>query len=414
MINKVTLNIEKPELDNCTIYISGSKSISQRALIIHFLASFSLDINNLSDCQDTILLKDILKNLENSDHINVGQGGTTLRFLLSLLSVQKKKIYIEGADSLQFRPLTGLINALKYIGVDFNFHKKENQLPFELLGKKIISKPIYIDSKKTSQFISSLLLVGPYIKGGVQLKIKNKIVSKSYINMTIKLMEECGANVSFLKDEIIVQEGLYSKPLSHIESDWSSLSYLYQFVALSKKISITVSSFYKYSIQKDSDLVLFFELLGVKTSFEKNLIKLTKHNNYKSPHYIEWDILDTPDLMPTYLISCFALGINLKLSGIDTLIYKESNRIETVKLGLNKFNAKIKLIDNSLMLDSSNSIFNEQIIDTYDDHRIALAFSSLVLITNKLTINNPMVVEKSYPAFWDDLKKMGIKVFFQK
>ena len=413
-MSKVILNICQSEIDDCFIYISGSKSISQRALIIHFLASFSLDVNNLSDCQDTFFLKKILTNLDDLDHINVGQGGTTLRFLLSVLSIQKKKFYVEGDSSLKNRPLNSLLNALNSIGVNFNFLRKKNQLPFELEGEKIISKPIYVDGNKTSQFVSSLLLVSPYIKGGIQLEIKNKIVSKSYINMTVEIMRKCGANIFWCNNQIRVKEGEYKKPILSIESDWSSLSYIYQLVAFSKKANITVSSFSYPSIQKDSDLVLFFDLLGVKTIFDKNLIKIKRSRGYKLPYNIEWDILETPDLMPTYVISCFALGVNLTLKGIDTLIYKESNRVKSVTEGLNKFNACIKLLNGNLILDSTNPIFNEQVIDSYNDHRIALAFSALVLKTKKLTINNPSVVNKSYPAFWEHLKKTGITVVFQK
>jgi len=414
MINKVILNIDKSYLHDCVIPISGSKSVSQRALIIHYLASFPLDIKNLSDSQDTIILKNILQNLDNTSDINVAQGGTTLRFLLPLLSIQDRPFKVKGCDSLIERPLTSLIDALKYLGANFIFFKKNNQLPFELHGGQIVSKLIDIDSNKTSQFISALLLTAPYIKGGIRLNIQDKMVSESYVKMTISIMGKCGVSVSFKDDLIVVKEGVYAKPLSYIESDWSSLAYLYQLVSLSKSAKIIVSSFYSDSIQKDSDLVLFFNFLGVSTLFKNDTLILTKDINYKLPYYLEWDVLNTPDLMPTYLISCFALGVDLKLTGIDSLIYKESNRIETVKIGLEQFNAKIKIEKNSMYLNSSSPVFSAKVIDTFCDHRIALAFSPLVLKTNKLTINNPQVIDKSYPAFWSDLKKMGIKVFFQK
>lgn len=414
MIKKVVLNIDQSYLNDCVISISGSKSISQRALIIHSLASFSLDIKNLSDSQDTIILKNILQNLNNKIDINVCQGGTTLRFLLPVLSIKNKTFKLKGHDSLLERPLISLIDALKYLGVNFVFFKKNNQLPFELHGGKLVSKLINIDSTQTSQFISALLLTAPYIKGGIRLNIKDKIVSKSYVKMTISIMAKCGVSVFYKDDLIIVKEGFYTKPVSYIESDWSSLAYLYQLVSLSKSAKITVSSFYRDSIQKDSDIVLFFNFLGVSTLFENEKIILKKDINYKLPYYLEWDVLNTPDLMPTYLISCFALGVDLKLTGIDSLVHKESNRIETVRIGLEKFNAKIKIQENSIFLDSSSPVFSEKSIDTFCDHRIALAFSPLVLKTNKLTINNPQVIDKSYPAFWNHLKKMGIKVFFQK
>ena len=414
MIKKAILNIDKSCLENCTICISGSKSISQRALIIHFLGSYSLEISNLSDSEDTAILKEILKEIEKKDDVYVGKGGTTLRFLLPLISLMDNFFYIDGDSTLVSRPLSGLIDALKRLGVKFNFKKIYNQLPFNIHGGKIVSKTIEIDSDKTSQFVSGLLLVAPYINGGLDLKLKNKVVSKPYIEMTIEMMKKCGAFVSWENNIISVREGTYSQFLQNIESDWTSLSYIYECVAISNSARIKISSFMYPSLQKDSDIVLFFNLLGVSTQFNNDQIILRKDVNYISPYYLEWDVLNTPDLMPTYLVSCFALGINLKLSGIDSLIYKESNRIKTVKIGLEKFNAKIDINDNFLTLNSSNAFFHEAEIDTFNDHRIALAFSPLVLKTKSLIINNPNVIKKSYPSYWDHLKKIGIKVFFQK
>ena len=330
-----------------------------------------------------------------------------------MLSLIDKEFQIDGHSTLNSRPFLGLVNALKQFGVKFKFFAQNSHFPFKIHGGEIVSKLVTIESDKTSQFVSGLLLIGPYIKGGLKLKLNTKTVSLSYIEMTIQMMRICGANVSYDKKLIFVKEGAYSSIIKNIESDWTSLSYIYECIAISDKAEITVSSFRYPSLQKDSDIILFFNFLGVLTKFNNDRIIIKKISN-PLPILIEWDVLNNPDLMPTYLVSCFALGVNLKLKGIESLAYKESNRLQSVKSNLEKFNAKIRINNNLLILDSSNSLFVEKEIDTYSDHRIALAFSPLVIKTKSLKINNPHVVEKSYPKYWNHLNKMGIEVFFQK
>ena len=413
MTNQIILKKSNAILENCNLNISGSKSISQRALIIQFLNSHNLELNNLSESNDTKTLSEILKEIKKINKINVGQGGTTLRFLVPLLSLIDKEFKIDGHSTLKSRPFLGLVNALKQFGVKFKFFSQNSNFPFKIHGGKMVSKLVTIESDKTSQFVSGLLLIGPYTKGGLKLKLNTKTVSLSYIEMTIQMMRICGANVSYEKNLISVKEGGYSSIIKNIESDWTSLSYIYECIAISDKAEITVSSFRYPSLQKDSDIILFFNFLGVLTKFNNDSIIIKKISN-SLPILIEWDVLNNPDLMPTYLVSCFALGVNLKLKGIESLAYKESNRLQSVKSNLEKFNAKIRINNNVLILDSSNSIFVEKEIDTYSDHRIALAFSPLVIKTKSLKINNPHVVEKSYPKYWNHLNKMGIEVFFQK
>lgn len=413
MTKQLILNSSSSFLENSSFHMSGSKSISQRALIINFLGSSSFDIINLSNSKDTYTLNEILKEIGKKKSFNVGQGGTTFRFLLPLLSLIDKEFYINGHTSLESRPLSSLVDALKNLGVKFTFLEKKNHFPFKIHGGKINLKSINIQSDKTSQFVSGLLLVAPYIKGGLRLKLKTKIVSKSYIDMTIQMMRSCGAYVCWEKNIISVNEGSYSSIIKNIESDWTSLSYIYECVAISDKAEVIISSFTYPSLQKDSDIILFFNFLGVSTKFNNDKVIITKVK-HSLPSLIEWDVLSNPDLMPTYLVSCFALGVNLMLTGVDSLIYKESNRIQSVKINLEKFNAKINFNSKYIFLDSSNPLFFEKEIDTFNDHRIALAFSPLVLKTRSLIINNPQVIEKSYPKYWGHLNKIGIKSFFQK
>tara|TARA_B100000945_G_C20414228_1_gene614279 strand:+ start:1306 stop:2538 length:1233 start_codon:yes stop_codon:yes gene_type:complete len=393
---------------NITLDICGSKSISQRALIINFLNNSNQKIINLSNSLDTQTLNKLLKQ-ENFSY-NVKDGGTTLRFLLCVLSLKQGSYFINGSTSLKNRPLKDLIINLRKLGVSFEFQKNEYQIPLFINGGGVKSKELIIDSEETSQFASALSLIAPYIDGGLKLIIKKKIASRPFFDMTIKMMKICGAKISDKKDVIVIKGCGYDKNYSKIESDWTSVSYIYEIVAFSKNKSIVCSSFCKNSLQGDSDVINFFNFLGVKTLFNDGKIILTKYDNFPIPKLIKWDVSGNPDLALTYITSCLGLGINLQLTGIRTLLFKESNRLKVMKSELEKFNVNIILEDDFFFMDTSSRKLEESFINTYFDHRIALAFAPLVIITKKLNIEDYNVVSKSYPQFWDDLKKIGIKI----
>ncbi len=406
-MSKFILNFKNFK-SNLKLEICGSKSISQRALVINFLNSSKKKIINLSNSDDTKTLCHILNDLKNS--LNVKDGGTTLRFLLSVLSLRKGAFFINGSTSLKKRPLKQLIVNLKKMGVLFKFQKQDYQIPLHIIGGNLKSKELIIDSNETSQFASSLALIAPYVHGGLKLIFKDGIVSPSYFNMTIQMMKICGAKIFCSKNFLLIKDGGYQKDYDKIESDWTSLSYIYEIIAFSNNSSIICSKFYKNSLQPDSKQIYFFNLLGVKTCFDNGKIILKKNKNLPLPKFIQWDVLDTPDLTLSYIVSCLGLGINLKLTGIQTLMYKESNRLKVMKKELEKFNVKVVLTENSFFMDSSSRKFKRQFINTYFDHRIALAFSPLVLLTKELVFDDFNVVSKSYPAFWNDLEKIGIKI----
>ena len=272
------------------------------------------------------------------------------------------------------------------------------------------TKHLIIDSNKTSQFASGIALIAPFITGGLKLTIKQSLVSKPYFDMTLKMMRECGISISNIGNSIIIKEGRYKKPYLNIESDWTSISYIYEIVAFSKNTTITCSKFHQESLQGDSNLILFFSLLGVETTFKKKEVLITKVSSFIKPKLIEWNICNNPDLFLTYVVTCLGLGINLKLTGINSLNYKESNRLQVIKKELLKFNASVKIKDNVFFLDTSGVDLKFSSITTYFDHRVALAFSPLVILTKKIEIDNYDVVSKSYPQFWSDLKKIGIKI----
>ena len=396
---------------NVTLDVSGSKSISQRALIINFLNSKDKNFFNLSNSDDTKILNDILR--REGFSLNVQDGGTTLRFLLCVLALRSDTYFINGSLSLQKRPLKKLIFNLEKLGVSFRFPQSDYQIPLFVNGGNLKSKELFIDSNETSQFASGLALIAPYVDGGLNLIVKNRIVSKPYFDMTIKMMKICGAEIYNKKDSIIIKGIGYNKSYFKIESDWTSLSYIYEILTFSKNKSIICSTFYQNSLQGDSDSISFFNLLGVSTSFDNDKVILKKDDNFPIPKLINWDVSETPDLALTYIVSCLGLGVNLKLTGIETLFFKESNRLKVIKKELEKFNVKIILKKDSFFMDASLRKLEGCIINTYSDHRIALALAPLVIITKKITINDSNVISKSYPEFWNDLKKIGIKVILK-
>jgi len=409
-MNKCLLNFNNFK-SGVILDICGSKSISQRALIIRFLNSKNDKIINLSNSDDTRILNEILNKKNYS--IDVEDGGTTLRFLLCILSLRDDNYFINGSLSLKKRPLKNLIINLEKLGATFKFPEKYYQIPLFIKGGSLKSNELIIDSNQTSQFTSAIAMIAPYINGGLKLVIKKQMPSRPFFDMTIKMMKICGAKISSNEKFIEIKSGGYDKIFSLVESDWTSVSYIYEALAFSKNSSIICSTFFENSLQGDSDLISFFNIIGVETLFENNKIILKRHNKFPIPKLIKWDVLATPDLALTYMTTCLGLGINLKLTGIKNLFFKESNRLKVMKNELEKFNVQVIIEDDFFFMDTSHRKLNACFINTYCDHRIALAFAPLVILTKNLTINNYNVVSKSYPNFWDDMKKIGIKIILK-
>ena len=387
--------------------ILGSKSITQRALIINALMNSNAKVSNLSNSTDTVVLNKALQSSNNT--VNVSNSGTALRFLISFFALKNKEVLIHGDEYLFTRPIHQLIQMLNSIGANVMF----------LNNSVIIQKghltggDIYVDSLKTSQFISSLLLIAPYLKGGLRLHLPEKVYSYSYINMTTSMLLMCGVRVSFSDHIINIAQGSYQKPFLSIESDWSSVSYLYLAFLLSKLDEVKITSFSKNSIQGDCQVLDFFSLLGVITRFQADCLLLTKNEHHVSPIKIEWNFSQNPDLCPAIFVACFACCIELKATGLKNLQYKESDRVLSMKEELEKFNCCVDVVsDDVVFVDSSKRINPGKLIcvETYNDHRIALAFSPLALMGFKLKIKNSNVIKKSYPNFFNDLIKFGVLI----
>ena len=406
-MSNLTLSYLPSDLDTLNISVSGSKSISQRVLIINYLMGIDTKILNLSNSFDTEILSNCLSSSELN--LNVYNSGTSLRFLISLFAFKNKEVTLIGDDYLFQRPIQLLIDSLNKLGGNII----RNRSSISVLKGNLTGGDLYFKSMKTSQFVSSILLIAPYLRGGLKLHLSENNYSESYIDMTLSIMKECGINFLRKQKSIFVPSTGYTKFYNSIESDWTSASYLFSSFLFSKLKLMTISKFDPVSIQPDSDLINFFILLGVRTSFDDNKIILKKDVEFPTPKKIKWNFKNNPDLCLTILTTCLGLGIDLEATGVETLKYKESDRIQSMKNELLKFNSKLVIKSpDEFFLKVNRSIQKDKLItiDTYNDHRIALSFSILVFLGLKLKINNSDVINKSYPDFFTDLIKFGVLI----
>mgnify|MGYP001603387970 FL=1 len=373
---------------NCEIDLPSSKSISNRLLIIKALCKEKFLIKNLSESDDTILLKNALNSKEKT--INVSHAGTSFRFLTSFLSIQKGKEFIlNGSDRMKERPIKELVNSLQELGVKIEYLEKEDFPPLKIFGTEIDGGEIEIDGTISSQFISSLLLIAPNLRNGLKLKIKGELVSKSYVLMTLKLMGEFGINWTWNKDVITILKQEYVAKNYTVESDWSAATFWFQSASLSEKCKIILRGLNEESIQGDSACKEIFKDLGVDSVFKNGNLILTK-NKRVSPSET-YNLIETPDIYQSLKCTLFALKKGSEFTGIQTLRNKETDRIAAVENELLKLNTP-------------------KIIETYNDHRMAMSFAPLSLKFGELQISNPGVISKSYPNYWKDLKKGGFKI----
>lgn len=391
--------INKP-VQGC-IAVSGSKSESNRLLILQKNYP-NLFLNNLSNSDDTRHLEEAIAS--NMDVVNIGHAGTAMRFLTAYFSVKiGKEVVLTGSDRMQNRPIKILVDALRSLGANIQYIEKEGYPPLRIKGKKLTKNKVSINGNVSSQYISALILIAPTLKNGLEIDLLGKVTSVPYIKMTLSLLGNLEIETNW-RDNIIK---IYSKNKINdktltVESDWSSASYFYSLVALSKDGKIKLSSYKKDSLQGDNSLIEIYKHFGVKTVFEKNTIVLTKEEvKLKS---LALDLVNSPDLAQTIVVTCFGLGIACDLTGLHTLKIKETDRLVALKNELEKLGAIVDITNKSLHLKTSNKINSNVTIETYEDHRMAMAFAPLALKT-VINIANAEVVTKSFISFWEDLDK---------
>jgi len=402
------------KIANGTIHLPASKSIANRLLLMKAIAGFSgLEIQNLSDARDTQILQNILANLENTNTINVQDAGTVMRFLTAYLSCLDGEWTLTGTERMQQRPIGALVNVLRSIGADIQYVKNENYPPLKIRGKKLKGGKIEIDGSISSQFISALLLIAPLFHEPLEIHIKNELVSTPYVTMTLQLMQQWGANYTWKQNVISVENKPYKMPAEKVfaESDWSAASYFYSILSLAKEGEITLPYLFKNSLQGDSICAELFNELGISTHFTNDsvIFKKTTHGKKEFHH----DFLKCPDIAQTLAVCCAAKNIEADLSGLQTLSLKETDRIFAIKNELEKFGGNVLTTKNSIKINLSQISLLNPHISTYKDHRMAMSFAPLALCFPEIEIENPAVVEKSFPRFWNELQKIGFNLQYK-
>jgi 3-phosphoshikimate 1-carboxyvinyltransferase len=392
--------------NNTTIQISGSKSISNRLLILESLFS-SIKIGNLSNSQDTQLLKKALS--ENSEIVDIHHAGTAMRFLTSYYSIQDGKTTIlTGSGRMKERPIKNLVTALQNLGVQIEYLENEGFPPLKITGRKITETKVDVPANISSQFITSLLLIAEKLENGLEINLVGEVTSRSYIEMTLDILTKFGIKNSFVGNTIKVESTInHQLPTINyeVESDWSSASYFYSFAALGRK-TIHLKSFYNESTQGDSAIADIYEtFFGIKTIFTEDEHKLTLQpiENFQFPEKIILDMNNCPDIAQTLCVTASALKIPFEISGLGTLRVKETDRLLALYNELKKLGTETEITDLTIKSISFNEAEDNISIKTYQDHRMAMSFAPFCLI-KELNIEDENVVEKSYPMFWEDLK----------
>ncbi|WGH25525.1 MAG: 3-phosphoshikimate 1-carboxyvinyltransferase [Candidatus Shikimatogenerans bostrichidophilus] len=393
------------------IKITGSKSLSNRLLIIKKLYN-NVKLYNISNSNDTKIMIKALESNENK--IDIKDAGTVMRFLTSYYSIQnKKKITLTGTKRMQKRPILYLVEALKSIGANIKYKKKFGYPPIVIKGKILKKNIIKIPSNISSQYITSLILIGPKLKKGLTIKLLNDKFSISYIYMTIKILKKLNFNIKVKKNYIYIKKykTTKKKKIYNIESDWSSASYFYSILSiLNEKKKLILKNFKKKSLQGDKIIsCIYKKYFGIKTKFiKKDNIIILKKSYKKKPKYLKLNLKSTPDIAQTIIITCSCLKIKCLLKGLNTLKIKETDRLEALKKELKKIGVITKITNKSIEIKKFKKNKKDKIIiKTYKDHRMAMAFSTIAIIKKEILIENPYTINKSYPNFWKDLKKIG-------
>ncbi|WP_411030241.1 3-phosphoshikimate 1-carboxyvinyltransferase [Spongiimicrobium sp. 3-5] len=402
------LSPPKSSLVRSNIKITGSKSESNRLLLLQALFP-NLDIQNLSNSDDARVMK---KGLATSTgEVDIHHAGTAMRFLTAFFASQEgKEVTLTGSKRMTERPIKVLVEALQRLGAEIRYVKDKGYPPIHIKGHKLEQNVVSLPANISSQYITALLLIAPSLEKGLELNLLGKITSVPYIKMTLALLKQIGIANSFEGNQIKVFPKKTVDPIKVVvESDWSSASYFYGIMALADEGSeISLSAYKQNSLQGDSVLSEIYEDFGVITDFRENTIVLKKVAVAKPP-LLSYDLSNAPDIAQTIAVSCFGLGWGCHLSGLHTLKIKETDRLEALKEELSKLGANITVSDKTLTLGSSTKIKENIPIDTYHDHRMAMAFAPLALKT-PIVINDAEVVSKSYPDYWKDLESLHIGI----
>ena len=386
------------------IQITGSKSESNRMLLLQALFPH-IELENLSNSDDTVAMKSGLES--DNDLVDIGHAGTSMRFLTAYYStLENQEKTLTGSSRMQERPIGILVDALRQLGADIIYLKNEGYPPLLIKGKRLTASEVSLSANISSQFITALMLIAPSLPYGLCLQLEGKITSVPYIEMTLSLLHQIGVKATFSGQHIQVFPKKDITQATHaVESDWSSASYYFSMIALSKDADITLSTYKENSLQGDKVLMDIYEPLGVKSMIKNNILYLQKQALRSKT--VKLDLSDAPDIAQTIAVTCYGLGVACDLTGLHTLKIKETDRLVALQKELTKLGAIIEVTDKSLHLRKrTNPIHPNVLVETYHDHRMAMAFAPLALLV-PIRIQDADVVSKSYPGFWKDLGRLG-------
>lgn len=391
------------------IAITGSKSESNRLLLLQALYP-NITIANISNSDDATLMQKALKSTDSIKDIH--HAGTAMRFLTAYYATQnEQEITLTGSSRMQERPIKILVEALQQLGADIQYTNNEGYPPLRIKGQKLEGNQVTLAANVSSQYISALLLIAPTLQNGLTLTLDGKITSVPYINMTLSLLNDLGVKTNFEGNTITVErfEATQQVKAFTVESDWSSASYFYSLIALSEiGTTIELSAYKPNSLQGDSCLAKIYTEFGVETTFGENTITLTKTHE-ATQETIKLDLKNAPDIAQTIAVTAFGLQLSCEMVGLHTLKIKETDRLVALKIELEKLGASVDITDASLYLHKATSINENITIETYKDHRMAMAFAPLALRV-PIHIDKANVVSKSFPDFWTDLSKIGVEI----
>lgn len=400
--------ISPPQQLKATIELPPSKSISNRLLILNALSLNTNPVENLSDCEDTQVIIDAFNS--DSNIFDVKGAGTAMRFLTAFLAAMEGEWILKGSKRMHERPIYPLVEPLKTLGAEIEYLEKEGFPPLKIKGKRLDGGEVYVSGNLSSQYISALMMIAPTMKNGLKINLQTSVVSKPYLNLTIKLMEQYGAYVRWEENNIIIKPQEYRPVNLRVEPDWTAASYWYEMVALLPNSQVTLPGLHENSYQGDANLVNLFKDLGVTTQFtsEGAIVSKTGKPTKKFFH----NFVNEPDLAQTFAAVCCFLGVEFLFTGVESLRIKETDRIEALKTELCKLGFVLRESESEILeWDGERCSATENAaMDTYDDHRMAMSLAPGAITFGEIRMNNPHVVAKSYPEFWNDLKKAGFTI----
>jgi 3-phosphoshikimate 1-carboxyvinyltransferase len=401
--------IKAPKDLKGTITLTASKSESNRVLLIRALADKDFPIANLAAAKDTATMLELLASENNVK--DVGPAGTTMRFLTAYYAITEGEWVLTGSERMKNRPIHILVDALKKLGADISYLEKEGFPPMKIKGKQLNGGEIDINGSVSSQFLSALIMIAPSLKGGLKMNLVGKVASIPYLKMTLELIAHFGAEYNWTSNCIEISQGRYQSKNFTVEADWSAASYWYQIAALSETAEFEVKGLKQKSLQGDSAIVGMYEQLGVRSVFTEEGVKLIKTKGAKLPEKFDYDFSNCPDVAQTLASTIVALGVSGTFKGLESLRIKETDRIAAIQKELGKFGAKVDIEgDDTIHIHTAPFKNANEFIETYEDHRVAMSIAPLAMKVAPFTIEEPEVVQKSYPAFWDDLIKVGFEI----